>query len=90
MQYSTDPQLAPDTALQSYRIQFGVDGVDINDWQMTAAAILWRAERVSQVKNVLKMSELHCYENLCLARVSLFTGLDYWTGLLDWTTGLKI
>ena len=20
--------------------------------------------------------------------VSLFTGLDYWTGLLDWTTGL--
>ena len=21
-------------------------------------------------------------------RVSLFTGLDYWTGLLDWTTGL--
>jgi len=21
-------------------------------------------------------------------RVFLFTGLDYWTGLLDWTTGL--
>ena len=21
-------------------------------------------------------------------RVSLFTGLDYWNGLLDWTTGL--
>ena len=22
-------------------------------------------------------------------RVSVFTGLDYWTGLLDWTTGLE-
>ena len=22
-------------------------------------------------------------------RLSLFTGLDYWTGILDWTTGLK-
>ena len=22
--------------------------------------------------------------------VSQFTGLDYWTGLLDWTTGLKL
>ena len=22
------------------------------------------------------------------SRVSLFTGLDYWNGLLDWTTGL--
>ena len=21
--------------------------------------------------------------------LSLFTGLDYWTGILDWTTGLK-
>jgi len=21
--------------------------------------------------------------------VSLFTGLDYWTGLMDWTTGLS-
>ena len=21
-------------------------------------------------------------------RVSLFTGLDYWTGILDWTTGM--
>ena len=21
--------------------------------------------------------------------VSVFTGLDYWTGLLDWTTGLE-
>ena len=23
-----------------------------------------------------------------IARVFVFTGLDYWTGLLDWTTGL--
>ena len=23
-----------------------------------------------------------------LNRVFVFTGLDYWTGLLDWTTGL--
>ena len=23
-----------------------------------------------------------------LRRPSLFSGLDYWTGLLDWTTGL--
>ena len=22
-------------------------------------------------------------------RVSVFTGLDHWTGLLDWTTGLE-
>ena len=22
-------------------------------------------------------------------RLSLFTGLDYWTGILDWTTGLE-
>ena len=22
-------------------------------------------------------------------RLSLFTGLDYWTGILDWTTGLS-
>ena len=24
------------------------------------------------------------------ARVSLFTGLDYWNGILDWTTGMTI
>ena len=24
----------------------------------------------------------------CFYRVFVFTGLDYWTGLLDWTTGL--
>ena len=24
----------------------------------------------------------------CSFRVYLFTGLDHWTGLLDWTTGL--
>jgi len=25
-----------------------------------------------------------------LGRLSVFAGLDYWTGLLDWTTGLRI
>ena len=26
--------------------------------------------------------------NTCVCGVFVFTGLDYWTGLLDWTTGL--
>ena len=24
-----------------------------------------------------------------ICRLLLFTGLDYWTGILDWTTGLE-
>ena len=26
---------------------------------------------------------------ISLPQVSLFSGLDYWNGLLDWTTGLR-
>ena len=29
-----------------------------------------------------------CYFHVCRTGPSLFSGLDYWTGLLDWTTGL--
>ena len=28
--------------------------------------------------------------NYYFHRVFVFTGLDYWTGLLDWTTGLTL
>ena len=35
---------------------------------------------------------VNCIYKLCPSTpyvgVSLFTGVDYWTGLLDWTTGL--
>ena len=34
--------------------------------------------------NVVNFVKVH-HEN----RVYPFTGLDYWTGILDWTTGLK-
>ena len=30
----------------------------------------------------------HLHSNNYYSRVYEFTGLDYWTGLLDWTTGL--
>ena len=49
-----------------------------------------------QVPEGFTMSGIHNRVLLCKQRqaasmpagVSLFTGLDYWTGILDWTTGM--
>ena len=37
----------------------------------------------------MKKNTLHLKNFSKEIRVSPFTGLDYWTGILDWTTGLS-
>ena len=45
-------------------------------------------------RSIIKMDKNEHYFNSleirAFAGVFVFTGLDYWTGLLDWTTGLTL
>ena len=44
----------------------------------------------SQVGEVCHKYMINNPGNIVNKRLLLFTGLDYWTGTLDWTTGIQL
>ena len=54
--------------------------------QLEISTLLIRTWKLSGVR--LKHSVQYFIMRLQVARLSIITGLDYWNGLLEWTTGL--